>query len=210
MVKFLSKAELEKLTTKRLLAYKNQLMTAVETPNWDECDDDRVNKTHPEWNQVYRDVKEVLATRENVEEITNERDLKEAIRQGKILKKKLDAEKAAKAKADEEARKAEEIKKAKELRDSAQYYLNTLTDKITKAVSRDEKSFELFSCEINGNYAKNGWYTDICKIIKPKLDKMGLKYFETNKNEYVVLGYDPDYGYDGTSVILNVYVPGEQ
>lgn len=65
MTKFLSKEELDKLTTKRLLAYKNSLMKVPEEPNLE--NDDRMNKTRPEWKKQYHLVKSVLSTREHVE-----------------------------------------------------------------------------------------------------------------------------------------------
>ncbi len=67
MTKFLSKEDLEKLTTKRLLAYKNSLMKVPEEPNWDESANQRISKISPEWKKQYHLVKSVLATRENVQ-----------------------------------------------------------------------------------------------------------------------------------------------
>lgn len=67
MVSFLTREQLEKLNTKRLLAYKSALMKCPEGPNWDECDDDRMNKSRPDWQAQYALVKEILATREHIE-----------------------------------------------------------------------------------------------------------------------------------------------
>jgi len=53
MVKILTREQLEKLTTKRLLAYKNKLMDVHEGPNWDSDDVVRLNKTSPEWKELY-------------------------------------------------------------------------------------------------------------------------------------------------------------
>ena len=64
MAKFLSREQLEKLTTKRLLAYKNKLMDFPEEPSWDSS---RMNKSEPEWKQVYSELKEILASREHIE-----------------------------------------------------------------------------------------------------------------------------------------------
>ena len=61
---FLSKEELIKLNTKRLLAYKAKLMKFHDTP--DDDAPDSMSKQHPEWKQVYADVKAILSTRENV------------------------------------------------------------------------------------------------------------------------------------------------
>lgn len=46
---FLTKEQMEKLTTKRLLAYKKSLMKYPEGPNWEEHNVFRMNKQHPEW-----------------------------------------------------------------------------------------------------------------------------------------------------------------
>lgn len=67
MVKILTREQLEKLTTKRLLAYKNKLMQVHEGPNEDEGSYQGFNKTDEEWKSLYALVKEILATRENVE-----------------------------------------------------------------------------------------------------------------------------------------------
>ena len=64
MVKLLTKEEMEKLTTERLLAYKNKLMQVVE---FDDEDSDRMTKSSPEWQSLYANVKSVLSTREHVE-----------------------------------------------------------------------------------------------------------------------------------------------
>jgi hypothetical protein len=66
MVKVLNREELEKLTTARLLAYKDKLMKVPEEPNWDECDYSRINKLSPEWRNLYHLVKSVLSGRENI------------------------------------------------------------------------------------------------------------------------------------------------
>jgi predicted heme/steroid binding protein len=63
MVKILTREQLEKLTTKRLLAYKNKLMDVHEGPNWDEGSYQGLNKTDEEWKSLYALVKEILAAR---------------------------------------------------------------------------------------------------------------------------------------------------
>ena len=68
MVSFLTKEELQKLTTKRLLAYKNKLMKCPETPNWDEYNRPVMNKQDPKWQDLYAMVKEVLSSREHVDD----------------------------------------------------------------------------------------------------------------------------------------------
>lgn len=61
---FLSKDQMEKLTTKRLLAYKTKLMSYHETPDWN--DPDSICKTSDSWKKVYANLKTILATRENL------------------------------------------------------------------------------------------------------------------------------------------------
>ena len=73
----LSKEQMEKLSTKRLLAYKAKLLTVRD---WVKCycgddgckvgSDEEPNaftKQHPSWQELYMNVKIVLATREHVE-----------------------------------------------------------------------------------------------------------------------------------------------
>lgn len=66
MVKLLTKDQLQKLTTKRLLAFKNALMNVPEGPNWEPSDYPRIYKSHPDWQRLYKDVKAILATREHI------------------------------------------------------------------------------------------------------------------------------------------------
>ncbi len=67
----LSREQLEKLTTKRLLAYKNKLMQVHDSGDWnDYCicfQNEHINKTSPVWQETYQNVKSVLATREHIE-----------------------------------------------------------------------------------------------------------------------------------------------
>lgn len=65
MIKILSKDQLEKLTTKRLLAYKNKLMDVHDHPDWDYPGG--FSKEHPDWQKLYTDVKDVFSKREHVE-----------------------------------------------------------------------------------------------------------------------------------------------
>lgn len=67
MVKILSKEELEKLSTKRLLAYKNRLMKVPEEADTDNKNPDYMYKGHSIWKRLYQDVKDVLKTREHIE-----------------------------------------------------------------------------------------------------------------------------------------------
>lgn len=68
-MKLLKKEHMEKLNTKRLLAYKNALLKVPERPDWDwiEHGSSRLNKTSPEWIETMQILKEILKTREHVE-----------------------------------------------------------------------------------------------------------------------------------------------
>lgn len=66
-VKFLTREQLEKLTTKRFLAYKNKLMDYPETPSWEEDNVFRMNKQDQRWKDLYAMVKDLLSKREHVE-----------------------------------------------------------------------------------------------------------------------------------------------
>lgn len=69
----LSKEKMKKLTTQRLLAYKNKLMQTVETPtdhyfHAGDCNGNCVwSKSHPDWQKTYNDLKAILANREHIE-----------------------------------------------------------------------------------------------------------------------------------------------
>lgn len=63
---YLTKEQLLKLSTQRLLAYKNKLLRATAGPNWGEDVSVGMNRSQPEWQKAYQTVKDILATRENV------------------------------------------------------------------------------------------------------------------------------------------------
>lgn len=65
-IKFLTKEELEKLTTKRLLAYKNKLMKCPEGYDWEPDSSYRITKQDPKWQEIYSLVKDILSKREHV------------------------------------------------------------------------------------------------------------------------------------------------
>jgi len=60
----LTRRQLEKLTTKRLLAYKRSFMGTNETPDWET---NGWSKASPEWKNHLALIKEILGTREHVE-----------------------------------------------------------------------------------------------------------------------------------------------
>ncbi len=64
MTKLLSKEELEKLTTKRLLAYKQSLLMVYESPDHD--NPHSLSKESEEWKACYKATKDILATREHI------------------------------------------------------------------------------------------------------------------------------------------------
>ncbi len=61
----MTKQTLNKLTTSRLLKYKNSLLECPDDVNWDGCQ--RLSKASDYWHQHYALVKSILATREHVE-----------------------------------------------------------------------------------------------------------------------------------------------
>lgn len=62
-MKFISKEKMEKLNTKRLLAYKNKLM---QVPELDFCDCNKLNKNNKDWQETFFNLKDVLAYREHI------------------------------------------------------------------------------------------------------------------------------------------------
>ena len=60
----LTKEAMEKLNTKRLLAYKASLLKVHDLPNWD--NDGELSKQSPEWIAAYDACKAILNTREHV------------------------------------------------------------------------------------------------------------------------------------------------
>jgi hypothetical protein len=73
-IPFLSKEELSKLNTKRLLAYKRKFMKFPETMdeyagtglNYDPSNKN-ISKSHPWWQETYKNLKEILSSREHIE-----------------------------------------------------------------------------------------------------------------------------------------------
>ena len=76
-MKILSRQEIEKLPTKRLLSYKNRLLRVSDGTcdcGFSDCDHERERllkegafiKSSPQWQELYNNVKEVLNTREHI------------------------------------------------------------------------------------------------------------------------------------------------
>lgn len=66
-MKLLTKEQMGKLTTARLLAYRNSLLSVVETGRHFQDDYVYFAKDSPTWKRTYKQLKEVLATREHVQ-----------------------------------------------------------------------------------------------------------------------------------------------
>ena len=68
--KLLTRAEMGKLNTRRLLSYRTSLLEVHEHPNdcWASHHGfkDELTKESPEWKETYQICKEILATREHV------------------------------------------------------------------------------------------------------------------------------------------------
>lgn len=63
--KYLTRKEMEALTTHRLLAYRNKLLKAHDGPNWDGSGKEG-SKISEGWRGCYRNLKEVLSQREHI------------------------------------------------------------------------------------------------------------------------------------------------
>ena len=66
-----TREQMQKLNTRRLLAYKNSLMKVPETPDWDyKVEENNVpsqlTKASPEWIETYTALKEILSNREHI------------------------------------------------------------------------------------------------------------------------------------------------
>lgn len=138
-----------------------------------------------------------------VRKILNSDDIKTAIEKGKALKleveKRLQAEKEERAKKDaEEARRVEAL-----LQGRAQYLLDSMPGYITSAVMKGESSFVLTACKDSDS--DEYWY--VTKILKPKLEELGLSWFEDSSREWEIIRYDPPSDYEFIMLRFNVRVP---
>lgn len=66
-MKLLTKKAMEKLTTARLLAYKDKLMQVPETADWADGDRSQITKEDYDWQYTYKILKHILSSREHVE-----------------------------------------------------------------------------------------------------------------------------------------------
>ena len=62
--KLLSKEEMEKLNTRRLLSYRDKLLSYRDYPDHD--DPTSLGKSSAEWQEAYISIREILSTREHV------------------------------------------------------------------------------------------------------------------------------------------------
>jgi hypothetical protein len=131
--------------------------------------------------------------------------IKDALAKGKALRSELDK------KAEEEARIAEEQKRVAaakaeaELRAEAERALSYVPESLARAVAERKPSFSIYSRESD----HKDRFTAVCKILEPKLKKMGLQYKYETTSGWVQLTYDPDTGYDAIYYHLEVLVPEE-
>jgi len=63
--KLLSREEMEKLNTRRLLSYRDKLLSYHDYPDHD--DPTSIGKSSPEWQEAYLNIREILSTREHVD-----------------------------------------------------------------------------------------------------------------------------------------------
>src|SRR5271154_4900288 len=131
--------------------------------------------------------------------------VKEALAKGKTLRVERDQKLA------EEARQAEEQKKAKaaaekaKLEADAEHYLTYVPESLTEAIAKRQPSFILMTWESDNDKR----FSVIAKLIEPKLKKMGLQFKYTSSTSWVQMTYDPDTGYDAKYYHLEVMVPEE-
>lgn len=132
--------------------------------------------------------------------------VKDALAKGKVLRAERDQKLEAEAKAAEEAKKAKEAKEKADLEADAERYMSYVPDSLAKAVGERKDSFCLVSYESD----RGARFSAICKLVEPKLKKMGLKFKHSSSTSWVQLTYDPDTGYDATYYHLDVLVPDDE
>jgi hypothetical protein len=64
--RLLTREKMEKLTTKRLLAYRDSLYTVPETAGINDIDGLYIHKGHDAWKATMSELKSILDTREHV------------------------------------------------------------------------------------------------------------------------------------------------
>lgn len=131
--------------------------------------------------------------------------VKDALAKGKVLRAERDEKLAKEAKEAEEAKKAAAAKKEAELKAEAERYMSYIPEYLAKAVAERKPSFSLVCFESD----QDARFSALCKLIEPKLKKMGLEFKHSSSTSWVQLTYDPDTGYDATYYHLDVLVPEE-
>lgn len=131
--------------------------------------------------------------------------VKDALAKGKVLRAERDQKLADEARQVEEAKKAKEAKEKADLEADANRYISYIPEYLAKAVGERQASFSLMTYESDQSIR----FSALCKLIEPKLKKMGLEFKHTSSTHWVQLTFDPDTGYDGTYYHLEVIVPAE-
>jgi hypothetical protein len=129
--------------------------------------------------------------------------VKDALAKGKVLRAERDQKLAEEAKQAEEAKKAKEAEEKAKLEADVERYMSYIPDSLAKAVAERRPSFSLLCCESD----KGARFNALCKLIEPKLKKMGLECKHKTTTDWVQLTYDPDTGYDATYYHLDIIVP---
>ena len=131
--------------------------------------------------------------------------VKDALAKGKVLRAERDEKLAKETKEAEEAKLAKEAKAKADLEADAARYMSYVPEYLAKAVEKRESSFSLMTYESD----QDARFSALCKLIEPKLKKMGLEFKHSSSTSWVQLTYDPDTGYDATYYHLDVIVPSE-
>lgn len=131
--------------------------------------------------------------------------IKDALTKGKFLREELDKKTEEEAKKRENQLKAAADQKEAELQAEAERCLFRIPDRLTEAVATRQQSFSIMSYEND----KNDRFSDLAKLLEPKLKKMGLQTKQTTSTHWVQMTYDPDTGYDATWYHLEIVVPDE-
>lgn len=131
--------------------------------------------------------------------------VKDAIARGKVARFERDQKLAAEAREAEERKKEKEAEEKAKLDEEVERYLSYVPMNLAKAIEERQPSFSLVVFESD----QNAKFSAICKLLEPKLKKMGLEFKHTSSTHWVQLTFDPDTGYDATYYHLDVLVPAE-
>src|ERR1700722_973588 len=107
--------------------------------------------------------------------------IKDALTKGKLFRKELD--KKTEAKKRENQLKAAADQKEAELQAEAEHCLSRIPDRLTEAVATRQQSFSIMSYDND----KSDRFSDLVKLLEPKLKKMGLQTKQTTSTHWVQL-----------------------